>query len=366
MIFRMSQVQASPSPPPPYRVTQSQIAKAAGVSRVTVTYALRDNPKLAAATRERIQKLAREMGYAPDPMLASLAYYRTRRRPAGFHGILAWLAQEHPEKGADWWRESPHYNDYFLGAEQRAKYHGYKLETFHFNASGMPLRRIESILCSRGISGLLLCPLAFPGVDLEFAWDRFSVVTFGYTLHRPRLHTVATAHFQNTQHAMERLRARGFRRIGLTINRTTDTRANAAVSSAFLGGQNIGFNEDGVLIPPHFYNGPFHPYPCADYVRELAGYIRAQRLDAILTGDSQSVDLLREACAASPRKPLVGGVSFSRICPGIAGIADDSFRIGTTAVDLVVAMIQRSERGIPEVAVRSHVEGIWHDGVAVK
>ena len=48
------------------RVTIRDIAAKAGVHFTTVGLALRDSPRLSAATRKKIQKMAAKMGYAPD------------------------------------------------------------------------------------------------------------------------------------------------------------------------------------------------------------------------------------------------------------------------------------------------------------
>ena len=41
-------------------ISMRQLAKIAGVSVATVSYALRDDPRISAATRQRIQSLARK------------------------------------------------------------------------------------------------------------------------------------------------------------------------------------------------------------------------------------------------------------------------------------------------------------------
>lgn len=60
----------------------------------TVSLALRNHPRLPEKTRHRIQKLAKEMSYRPDPVLQALVAYRgkvmERRNPphAGLHDQL--------------------------------------------------------------------------------------------------------------------------------------------------------------------------------------------------------------------------------------------------------------------------------------
>ncbi len=59
------------------KVSIKDIARAAGVSHSTVSRALRNSPLLRRETRERIQRLAREMGYSPDTIARSLVTGRT-------------------------------------------------------------------------------------------------------------------------------------------------------------------------------------------------------------------------------------------------------------------------------------------------
>lgn len=66
---------------PPARslgVTMSDIADAAGVSRVTVSRALHGTGRIAPATRERIGEIAAQLGYVPNVMATQLAAGSTR------------------------------------------------------------------------------------------------------------------------------------------------------------------------------------------------------------------------------------------------------------------------------------------------
>lgn len=59
-------------------VSIKDIARRAGVSHSTVSRALGDSPLVREETRERIQALAREMGYSPDLQARALVLGRTR------------------------------------------------------------------------------------------------------------------------------------------------------------------------------------------------------------------------------------------------------------------------------------------------
>ena len=54
------------------------VARAAGVSTATVSRALRGLPHVSDVTRERVQKVATELGYVASPSAVSLASGRTR------------------------------------------------------------------------------------------------------------------------------------------------------------------------------------------------------------------------------------------------------------------------------------------------
>jgi DNA-binding LacI/PurR family transcriptional regulator len=59
-------------------VSIKDIAKAAEVSHSTVSRALSDSPLISAETKERIQRLAQEMGYSPDAQARSLVLGKTQ------------------------------------------------------------------------------------------------------------------------------------------------------------------------------------------------------------------------------------------------------------------------------------------------
>ncbi len=58
-------------------ISIADIARIAGVSHTTVSRALRESPLISLDTRERIQRLAQEMGYTPNAIAQSLQTRRT-------------------------------------------------------------------------------------------------------------------------------------------------------------------------------------------------------------------------------------------------------------------------------------------------
>ena len=59
------------------RVTMADVAAAAGVNKGTVSRALRGDKRISNETRERIWRIARELGYEPDAVASGLSSRRT-------------------------------------------------------------------------------------------------------------------------------------------------------------------------------------------------------------------------------------------------------------------------------------------------
>jgi len=338
------------------RVTQQDIAKRAGVHRATVSMALKGHPNIPKKTRERILKIANELGYEPDPMLSALAAYRNRQRPSAYHGSLAWLVNS--AFGFDWRDRTlrPHFSDYFEGATAQARRYGFRLEIFDFNAPGMTAARVASILTARGVSGVLLCPQPRPETNLDFPWQKFSVVTFGYSLATPRLHTVSATQYRAMRHAVHELRQRGYQRIGLALDGDHDLRTDHNYLAGYLVEQHLAGG--GTTVPTLSAPYPDHG--------AIARWLRAHRPDAIVTGNYHFLDVLR---SMGRRVPEDIGV----VCPllpsadtELAGVIENSVEIGSVAVDFLIGMIHRQERGIPTNPQRIHVEGRWLPGKTLR
>jgi DNA-binding LacI/PurR family transcriptional regulator len=339
------------------RPTQRDIALKAGVGRSTVSLALKGHPKISQETRERIMQAAQALNYSPDPMLSALATYRNRIREQAFHGTLAWLVNA--QSGYDW-EQGPYYSSYFAGAATRAATYGYHLEKFSLNTNGITRTRLQSILLARNVQGLLLCPQPRAGMSMEFAWENFAAVTFGYSLISPLLHTVASAHFLNTRHVVRELAARGYTRIGLVIDRTTDRRCGSNVYAGFLIEQVL--DERLERLPAFLDHDPVQIREEKDYGRKLHRYIEEHRLDALLTSDYRILEVLTAEGIRAPSDIGVAGLSLPSADTALSGVVEDSTQIGAVAMDMLVGMVQRTERGVPVSPIRTHLEGIWHEG----
>lgn len=337
------------------RVTQRDIAEKVGLHRSTVSMVFKNHPGIPEKTRQRVLHCAKELGYAPDPMLSALAIYRTKTRPASFHGTLAWLVNS--TAGYDW-KSVPVFRQYFEGASERARERGYFLHVFDFGAPGMTPKRLAGILRAQNVAGIQICPQPKPGTKLpEFEWDFFSILALGYSVVSPSFHTVGSAHYRNMTRTISELDRRGYERIGLIIDPGLDQRIDDNFRSRFLGIQYRRFGELPV------------PVLQADYSRDLPAirrWVKRYRPEAIVVSDGQNLkNLTTEFLKIGLQVPSEIGVACAGLAAentGVSGVFETPFKVGEIAMDVLVGLIQRGERGIPLQPEHVHVEGVWSEG----
>ena len=335
-------------------VGQREIALKAGVHITTVSLALRDSPRLPEATRVRIRTLAEEMGYRPDPMLSALTIYRGRMKRVRHQGTLAWISPV-IRKGISWDGFIP----YRRGTEERCAELGYQLEEFRLPELGSS--RLSKILRARNIQGILLPPQSFNRAHINFDWENFSAVCFGFTLSRPRLHLLTNAQYRSARIAVRALRSRGYRRIGFIITHGNDERTDQNFSSGFLAEQRRF--RDGERVPPLILAEGSR----AEEYAQFEAWYREQRPEVLLYLHPTMADHIRQMGL----DPEVCGWATLSLREkdqgqGLAGVDQNERKIGRAAVDFLVGMIHRNERGIPETRSQLLIDGTWVDGESIR
>lgn len=340
------------SPVSTSRVSLRDVARKIGVSHVTVSLALRGNPRISTARRTEVERVARQLGYQPDPMLSSLASYRQEKRPADIQATIAWLNQWKEPRDL---RRHHEFDAYWRGARDAAARMGYRLEEFVIKPEVTPAR-LEQILDARNIRGILLPPhtagLALPGFD----WAKFSVVRLGTSVKQPRVHIVTSDQLNCAAMAFARMWARGYRRIGYIASYRHDLNTGGNFRAGFLSAQ-----DEHVPLRRHL--DPLHlsEENRAEDMRVLKAWLQKVHPDSVITSSGNLAELLEGIGCQVPRDL---GVAATSLLDGhfTAGVDQNSIEIGRVAMTTLAALIHQNERGIPQYCRRILVEGRWVDG----
>jgi DNA-binding LacI/PurR family transcriptional regulator len=339
------------------RVTIYDIAARAGVSHSTVALALKNHARISESRRRQIQKLAAEMGYSPDPLLAALATYRAQLRPVKLQSAIAWI--NHWERPEQLRKEHREFDAYWRGAEMAARRFGYRLEEFRWEKK-FTARRFEQILLARGIRGLLIPPHPIAADWGDFDWKKFSIIRFGLSVPQPDSHLVTADQLRAVLMAVGKINELGYQRIGLVLPEDQDRR---------LGGNFIG----GYLVAQKFFKlAPLPPLMLEEKVfapdsvkglRLVERWLDKHKPDAVLTSVTTLSEMLRRLGRRIPGDIGVAGTSSD--VPVDAGIDQHSEAIGRMAVEMLVSQINLNERGEPTDPARILIESRWRDGTSL-
>ena len=338
------------------RITQAALAEEAGVTQVTVSLALRNDPSISEATRQRIQQLAKDRGYIPDPALSSLIAYRQRVRPPAYHGTLAWLnLTEYKEAHENWlgWR------DFLGGGRQRAEQLGYRIESVWGMEPGMSLRRIKQILKSRGTRGVVLPPTTSPRLEQAVDIDAHSVIRIGdYSMITSDYNLVAADHRWAIERVLREVEQRGYKRPGYVTYQDFERRINLTYLSTYLGWRHT---QTKLKLQQ-----PYNPVDF-DQATFLAWYEKHKPDVLILPNNHNVIKCLdwldKELGQSAPRDyglvfacvPLDGNNAW-------AGVDEGFKTIGGRTIDFLVDMINRNEIGLPTRPTRHLIHGQWQEG----
>jgi len=345
---------------PSRKITLRDIAKVAGVSHVTVSLALRNHPSIPEKTRNRVKKIAKEMEYQPDAMLAALNAYRRRNNEVHFHAVLAWI-HSFSDRNAMHGVSGP--SLYYKGAHERALELGYGLEEFWTLEPGMTSKRLGEVLKSRRIQGILLPPVqrvqtskVRPTIDLPWEW--FSVVAFGFS-HQQNFHIVANTQYRTARNMVRKLHSLGYKRIGFFSWMDIIARTDMNFSAGYWAECNW------LRLRPMMLQNIRPEDASDDYDAAFISWIRKAKPDAVIGFDGRIASLLKNNGIQVPQDIAVAVLDRDPNHPEIAGMDQNPIQMGRVAVDQLVGLIQRNERGIPEFPLSTYVESIWRDGPSV-
>lgn len=333
------------------RVTLKDVALKAGLHQSAVSMALRNHPRIGKETRERIVRIAEQMGYRPDPGLSALAAYRNSLRSSEYRGEIALIGRNLPVQPASTLTTEA----VILGMQARAERHGYRVAPFDLKDAALSPQRLNAILKARNIQGVVVARLDMHCLAFlhQIDWNAITTVGLGRWPAYPPVTRIEHNQYSSMQKILHRMLRRGYRRIGLMHTLRNLKEIAFHPESAYLQ----------MLTRSRFANP--HPTFYLDRrpLSELTAWAEANRLDAVVS--------------SVPPASLVSGGDFRDLFPqrygfaclnlhnfdgSVAGINQHLDTLGGRVIDVVVAQIQRGERGIPQTISHITTEGTWVEG----
>ncbi len=333
---------------PEKRVTLRDIAREVGVSHATVSLALRNHPRISEAMRARIRKTADAMGYVPDPMLAAMQQVCCAESETTIQAELAWFnVWEDPEKLYSYHE----FEQYWNGARETARHYGFQL--VEYVVKDYPLTRLERILKTRNVRGILVPPIPQPAiVDLmPFPWRDYIAVRYGTNNDVPTPYSVASGQEANGEIVLNQIQKLGYKRIGFV--------GDHAVQRTF----GAGFYWAMRTLPPES-RLPLFFLPLADpahHRKKLAAWIMKQKPDAIVTDNSQLPQILADMGIRVPDDIALATTSIQDT-PIDAGIDQHGSEIGRMGIVSLVSHLNEGRLDMPQIQSQIGVKGDWVDG----
>ena len=312
---------------------------------MTVSRALGSRPRVAEATREKILRAARRLGYTPDPEIAKLMHHLRQRRTRRFQSVICGITTR-PEDDPE-----PYFRAVARGAADQAKRRGYGFTLLHLATGPVEWHGVERMLHGRGVEGVLLLPQIAP-IDLSslLQWEHFSAVAATASVTAPAVHRVTPHHFANTVLLCRHLTALGCHRIGLVMPADHDLRVGHGFTAAF---EWHGRHEAGKFLLPMIYPA----LRTADFER----WFRSQRPDAIITHERDAATDVAQRLRRMTRNPVRLAVAslIGETAGAFSGIDEGPAEIGAAAIDQLASMIERRARGLPTAPTTTMLTGRW-------
>ena len=333
---------------------QRAIAAALGLTQATVSRALRDDPSIPLQTRQRVAKIAHQLGYRPNPLVSALMEHIRTGKNIHQQGCIAILVDAESE--SDWLFDET-YRLQLNGIVKQAYLRGYQTECFFLRAKGTSAESIDRIIHSRGIKGVILAiPTKGDLSHFHFHFERYAIATISVDwefLHLDRAYSDLDF---NVSYAFNELVRRQYRRIGLCLPPCALNPRDSHWLAGYLTKQY--YQAENERIPVLIGSAKTDP------ISKFAEWYQRWQPDALLCLQGEELAWLQKM-GLSPQKDL-GLVCLNRpFGSDFTGIEENNVLVGKITCDIVVNHITHNELGLPKHPRRLLVEGTWMEGTTL-
>ena len=324
-----------------------ELAGTLAVSASTVSRALRGDPRISPATRQRVVEAAERLGFCPDPGAANLVAHRWQRQ---VHAGTLNVAHLHRPGSSEAKRDYPL-------LKQAAARAGITLDSMAIETPKdlPPLRRI---LQNRGISGVLVqlqATRAEASLFQELA-GHFPLLVANHRQNYEIGPSIVRDAFHRVRDAMIKVFERGYRRMALVIPASREPASSELIDQM----------EAAWLLVRHQYRQRlmakwlrYYDQQFPDYDRE----IRAHRFEAIIGFDDTTALSLQAQGIRMPRD--IGFASMASRSEYYAGLTDSMPVVIEKSIDLLATMMRARQTGMELLALRHEIRAAWQEGASL-
>jgi LacI family transcriptional regulator len=336
------------------RVTIKQVAEAAQVHYSTVSKALRGRGRIPAATRDRILKIAGEIGYQQDSVMQALAAQRSLCSGLHRETRIVFLSNRRSEG-------DPGSDDYMRqfadGVQHQANLMGCACDQLQVGDERLDPAEFQSRLDPARTDGIIIGAFDPLLRQPELEWSRYVVVKIDSAFMLPDATLVGNDQLQIARTAFHHACRLGYRRIGMAVGQAEEASTRRHYSAGyFLAREELGLPE----IPLLYCNE--HREDSAATARRMADWVREHRPQIVLSSRGSVRDLLKAGGLQVPRDIACVHLCLNHPDPAIAGVIQHHFVVGQKAAEVLALLIMRRKRGHAMPSAATYVAGVWQDG----
>lgn len=338
------------------------VAAAAGVHPTTVSMALRAHPSIPASTRERILVEARRIGYVRDPLLDAFNFHRLRKLAAKQTPSIAFVVDAN---SSPYFFGGSYHPLVYEGVRAVAESQHLSVEVFPLGTKDMTASRLNTIISSRGISGVLVSTFTPATQSIDLEWDRYSAVKIESHHLLSQLDVVSNDQCQAARLCMRKLRELGYRRIGLATARDDESRLQDNFSSGVLVEQAV--LPENECVPPLLFERAEVPV----IAQNILAWIKEQKVDAIMSNWHEIITIqhgtnemprLATTALRVPQDIAFASLDVRPDTTQIAGVVQNHRLVGMRAMEQLAVLVKTYHRGAPENPSATYVPTFWRDG----
>jgi LacI family transcriptional regulator len=315
----------------PRQPTIFDLAKAAGVSKSTVSAALLDDHRVSPRTRANIRLVARKMGYTRNAFAATLAT-RGQGKPARSLDVA--IVSQVPV--------GKEYKDYdCIVIQKRLKELGYEGHHYDVFQDKISYEKLVRHLFHRGYCGVFFDQIYEKESEVfSVDWSAFSLIWAGRTHLQPLCDMVRPNQLQMISLAWKEVRAAGYRRIGFVLSRHHPTIMDDSEREAALWACQRTLEAGEEAIPP-----------CLGFISDRVSFekwYRRHRPDAVVGFNALSHLWLTEMGVRIPQDVAYANLHGDNFDGKVACIDQCLDEIRVKAAEHLDFLIRHKRTGFPD------------------